>query len=114
MHELGIASSIQEAVEAEAAKRPDTRFLKVVLRIGELAGVDPDALTFGWEVITRETRLDGTKLDIEQIAWRNRCESCAAEFQVKDYQTQCPACGAAQTRCVSGEEMDIAYLEVEE
>src|SRR5512140_3574236 len=48
MHELSIASSVLEAVTKEAERRPNSRIVKVGLRIGELAGVDCDALSFGW------------------------------------------------------------------
>ncbi|HWR37244.1 MAG TPA: hydrogenase maturation nickel metallochaperone HypA [Clostridia bacterium] len=114
MHELSIATSILETVEAEAAKRPGSRFVKLGLRIGELAGIDPDALTFGWEALTRDTEFANLALAIEGTPWKNRCPVCASEFVVKDYQSQCPACGEANTRCIGGEELDIAYIEVDE
>ena len=114
MHELSIATSIFDTVEAEAEKRPGVRFLKLGLRVGELAALDADALTFGWEVLTRETPFGGLVLEIESVPWRNKCPACEEEFQVRDYQTRCPKCGEAVTRCIGGEELDIAYLEVED
>jgi len=114
VHELSIATSILDTVEAEAENRPGSKFLKLGLRVGELAALDKDALTFGWEVLTRDTNFEGLLLDIEFVPWRNRCPACAEEFRVRDYQTQCPKCGEAVTRCVGGEELDIAYIEMEE
>jgi len=114
MHELGIATSILEAVQKEAATRPGTRFVKVVVRIGELAGVDFDSLSFGWEAITRETEWEPLKLEVEAREWVNRCSECATEFRVVDYQTACPKCQSLATKLILGDELDIAYIEVEE
>ena len=48
MHELGIANSILDGVAKEIERRPGSRPTRVGVRIGELAGVDPDALRFGF------------------------------------------------------------------
>lgn len=114
MHELSIATSILDAVEVEAEKRPDARITAVGLRIGEVSGVDVDSLTFGWEAITKETPWEGLKLAIEMVPRRNRCRECCHEFAVKDYDIQCPQCNSLATENLGGDEMDIAYLEVEE
>ncbi len=114
MHELSIASSILEAVEKEQQQRPNTRFLKVGLRIGELAGVDRDALSFGWEALTKETKWEGLELAIESVPRRQRCTGCFHEFQAADFMTACPKCSELMTETIAGEELDIAYLEVEE
>jgi hydrogenase nickel incorporation protein HypA/HybF len=53
MHELSIANSILEAVRAEAVRRPGVRLLKVGLRVGELAGVEPEALSFCFDSLGR-------------------------------------------------------------
>jgi Zn finger protein HypA/HybF involved in hydrogenase expression len=31
-----------------------------------------------------------------------------------DFDPQCPQCGEFLTHCISGEELDIAYMEVDE
>lgn len=65
MHEMGIASSVIEAVRAEAARRPGARVIRIGLRIGELAGVQRDSLSFCFEALTRQTELENTALEIE-------------------------------------------------
>ena len=114
MHELSIASSILEAVAKEKERRPKDRFLKVGLRIGELAGVDRDALSFGWEALTKDTEWDGLELAIEHVPRRQRCTLCAQEFEAPDFMTACPKCAELLTVTIAGDELDIAYLEVEE
>lgn len=113
MHELGIAQSVLEAVQAEAAKR-NSKPVKVGLRIGELSAIDPDALRFSFEALTAETDFQGLELQIELCPRRHRCQGCGSEFDVKDFIFDCPQCGANRTECIGGEELQLAYIELEE
>jgi len=114
MHELGIASSILEAVQKESLRHVGVRISKVGVKIGELAGVDVDALQFGFECIVKETEWEGLVLEVESIPRVQRCPKCGHEFRMVDYDPQCPQCGEFGTKCISGEELDIAYMEVDE
>jgi hydrogenase nickel incorporation protein HypA/HybF len=84
------------------------------VRIGELAAVDPSALEFCFAALTRETELDSLQLEIEICPRRHRCLDCGTEFGVKDYQFECPGCGSLHSVCLSGGELELAYLEVED
>jgi hydrogenase nickel incorporation protein HypA/HybF len=114
MHELSIANSILDAVRAEAARRPGARLVKVGVRVGELSGVQPDALAFSFEALVRGSDLEPLALEIEDCPRRQRCPECGREFRVLDFDTACPACGEERTRCISGDELDLAYIEIEE
>lgn len=65
MHEMSIADSILNAVRTEAEKHPGARVKKVGLRLGELAGVDRESLSFCFEVLAKDTDLDGLALVIQ-------------------------------------------------
>jgi hydrogenase nickel incorporation protein HypA/HybF len=114
MHEMGIANSVIEAVKAEAESRPGMRVAKVGLRIGELSGVNPEALRFCFEALVKETDFEGAALEIEFRPQRHRCPACAREFEVESYDTKCPACGEPATLFFGGTELDLAYVELEE
>jgi hydrogenase nickel incorporation protein HypA/HybF len=114
MHELSIANSILETVARERERLNGARVKKVGVRIGELAGVDPDALSFSFEILVKDTDLEPLALDIEFIPRRHQCSHCKHEFTVVDYQLVCPACGSTETRCIGGDELGLTYLEVEE
>jgi hydrogenase expression/formation protein HypE len=62
----------------------------------------------------RDTELEGLHLAIEWCPRRHRCRNCQCEFKVREYDFQCPQCRAVATGCVSGNELELAYLEVEE
>ena len=114
MHEMGIANSILEGVAKELQRRPGSRAVKVGVRIGELAGVDPDALSFAFEALTIETEFQGLAIEVEYVAPRSRCRACKNEFEVHNYELLCPACGSLNTERISGDELEFKYLEIEE
>lgn len=114
MHELGIASSILDCVQKEAERHPDARITKVGVKIGELAGVDQDALQFGFEVLVKDTEWEPVALEVEYVPRVQRCPKCEYEFRMTDYDPRCPLCGEVATQCISGEELDIAYMEVDQ
>lgn len=114
MHELGIANSVLEAVVAEARRHPGALPVKVGLRIGELAAVDPAALAFSFQALTSGTEWERLALEVETCPRLHRCIDCGNRFRVVDYRFRCPACGASRTECVSGDELEVAYMEMEE
>jgi hydrogenase nickel incorporation protein HypA/HybF len=114
VHEMGIANSILEAVRTEARRYPAARATKVGIRIGELAAIDAESLRFCLDVLARETDLDGLQLEIEFRPRRHRCGECDSTFIVRDYDFRCPRCSAITTECVGGDELELAYVEVEE
>ncbi|HTR23361.1 MAG TPA: hydrogenase maturation nickel metallochaperone HypA [Terriglobales bacterium] len=111
---MGIANSILEGVEKELRLRPGSRAVKVGVRIGELAGVDPDALNFAFEALTLDTPRAALKLEVEYVAPRSRCRDCRNEFEVRNYELLCPSCGSLTTERISGDEMEFVFLEIEE
>jgi hydrogenase nickel incorporation protein HypA/HybF len=114
VHELSIANSILDAAREEAARRPGVRLVKVGVRLGELSGVEPDALSFSFEALVRGSDLDPLALEIETCPRRQRCLLCGRIFRVVDFNLFCPDCGALESRCISGGELEMVYLEIEE
>ena len=114
MHELSIASAILDAVRKEAEKRPGVHVAKVGVRIGALSGVEPEALSFGFSVLVQGTDLEPLALVIEPVPRRQRCPACDFTFEVTEDNLACSRCGSGETVLAGGEELDLAYLEVED
>jgi len=114
MHEIGIANSILEAVSMEMAHRPGSVPRTVGVRIGELSAVDPDALRFAFEVLRKETGLATLELRIEMCPRRHLCPNCHFEFTVVEFDACCPECRHASTKCIGGDQLEVAYFELEE
>ena len=114
MHEMGIANSVLHAVRIEMTRYPEKYPCKVCVRIGEMTAIDQDALRFCFEAMIQDTDLVTLELAVEFCPRRHRCQSCSHEFLVHDYDSRCPQCLSFETKCISGDELELAYLEVEE
>ena len=112
MHEMGIANSILDGVVAELSRRPGSRATKVAVRVGELAGVDPDALSFAFEALTLESEFAGLQLEVEYVRPRSRCRTCNQEFEMRNFEFLCPSCGGLNAERISGDELEFKYLEI--
>lgn len=110
MHELSITQGVVDICEDTAAGR---RVIAVVLEIGALSGVIPEAVEFCFEACARGTALEGAKLIIERTPARGGCEDCSAEFSLKAYYEPCPGCGSYRVTILSGEELRVKELEVD-
>jgi hydrogenase nickel incorporation protein HypA/HybF len=113
MHEMSIAASMLEAVQAESARR-GARVLAVGVKIGAIAGVDFESLRFCFDALVQDTDLAPLSLAVEALPWRHRCRQCTQEFSVENYRTECPACGSPETEIAGGNELEFAYMEIEE
>jgi hydrogenase nickel incorporation protein HypA/HybF len=114
MHEMGIANSVLDAVRSETHRFPNGHIYKVGVRIGELAGVDPDAMSFCFEALVRGTELEPLALAIEYCPRRYQCRTCGCSYAASRDDFGCPECGAADLEFLGGDELEIAYLEVED
>jgi hydrogenase nickel incorporation protein HypA/HybF len=114
MHEMGIANSVLDAVQAEARRFPSAHICKVGLRIGAMAGVDPDSLGFCFEALVRGTEFEPLILEIEYSPHKHRCASCGGLFDGPVEGSACPVCGSEDSQFIGSDELEFAYLEVED
>ncbi|MGW5355617.1 hydrogenase maturation nickel metallochaperone HypA/HybF [Streptomyces sp. NPDC004031] len=108
MHEMSLAMAVIGQVEEAARAAGATGVHSVHLRIGELAGVVPDALSFGFGLGCEGTVLAGAELVTETVPGRARCGRCAGQWAVgMPPDLCCPACGSAAAELLSGRELQI-------
>ena len=107
---MAIAGSVLESVLRHAEGR---RVTHVQLKVGHLRQVVPSSLEFSWELITRDTVADGADLGIERIEAVGKCRKCDEETPQHGFPFRCGACGDYGLELVSGNELLIDYLEVD-
>lgn len=108
MHELGITQEIV-AIVCEHAR--GAKVVRVVLEIGKLSAVLPDAVRFCFELCAEGTPAEGAQLDIIEPPGRARCRACTAEVTLERPFGQC-ACGSTDLEWLSGDELKVRELEV--
>jgi len=113
MHELSIALSIVDGVLEEAQRRGIAQVASVYLRVGQLSGVDKEALLFSYHVASQDTPLVASRLVIEDVPVMIHCPTCDREQPVREFPLLlCAECGGTGDRLVRGEELEISSLEV--
>lgn len=109
MHELAIAEAIADVARAHAAGR---RVEVVRVRIGHLRQVVGTTLAFGFDLVVRDTPLEGATLEIEAVPVATRCRRCGRESPQSGFPFRCSACGAVDAVVVRGEELQVVSLDL--
>ncbi len=113
MHELSVALSLLEAVDAAAQREGAQRVASVRLRLGRMSGVVRDALVFSWEVARADTIAHDAMLIIEDVPVAVLCPTCKGERAVNDGEgLTCAVCGTVAPTIVRGRELELVALEV--
>jgi hydrogenase nickel incorporation protein HypA/HybF len=109
MHELGLA---QEIVEIACERSRDgARITRVVVAVGRLSVVLPDALRFCFDEVTRGTPAEGAELAILETPGLARCRACGASVELERPFGRC-RCESTDLEWVSGDELEVREVEV--
>lgn len=112
MHELSIMQNIVETVQEYVEKSDVHKVLKVIIEVGALSGVVPEALEFCFGVCAKDTVLEQAQLEIQRVPAVGRCKQCGKEFDLLKNDFTCSACEQAEWEVISGKELIIKGLEV--
>jgi hydrogenase nickel incorporation protein HypA/HybF len=110
MHELGIARSIVRIVQRHLPVDHKVRVKRVKISVGELSAVVPEFLETWYEVASRGSGAEGSRLDIEKARVVFGCLDCRAEFEAGRYVPVCPDC-FGRVAPLAGQ--DIQVIEIE-
>lgn len=114
MHEMSIAQELIRQIEehVSAERRPSVR--NIALRIGTLSSILPESLTFCFDALVNQTLLQSAKLSIELVPYTLHCTACNHSFEPEGWAHVCPKCGSSQLISQTGQELELAYIELEE
>ncbi len=112
MHEMSLAESMLNIIEHEARARQFRRVRAVILEIGALAGVDPEAMRFCFDAVTRGTIAEGAALEVIETPAQGWCTQCARQVPLEGQLALCAECGSCAT-VTGGSELRVKELEVE-
>ena len=113
MHELSVCNALLIEVERIALERNAAKVTAIVLRIGPLSGVEPDLLRRAYPLAAAGSVAQDARLEIQTANVVVRCNQCGQETAVAPNRLLCGQCGDFRTRLVSGDEMILQRLELE-
>jgi len=108
VHELGIA---EEIVTIVAERTRGARVTRIVLEVGTLCAVLPDAMRFCFDLATEGTVAEGARLEIVEVPGVGRCRGCGASVALERPFGRC-VCGGSDLDWQSGDELRIKEIEV--
>jgi len=113
MHELSIALGIIDGTLQESVSRRATCIHAIHIKVGPLAGVDPDALAFAYSVAREGTPLEDCELVIHDAPLTLSCAKCQREQTLIDAtHLRCPECGSTAESITGGADLQITALEI--
>jgi hydrogenase nickel incorporation protein HypA/HybF len=113
MHELSIAISIIELAEEEARKANATSISKIEVEIGDMAGIEKEALQFCWDSAIQGTMAGEAELVIHSVAGEAHCLECGTDFPIEHFFAECPSCKSYRYEVTKGKELRVSSLMVD-
>ncbi len=112
MHEYSLIQALVTRVEAEARARKATVVHRLVVSVGELAGVEPELFQTAYETFRAGTACEKAALEVRSVAAGWRCPSCGREIAKGEVLT-CPACGLPAQLAPGADEILLETIEME-
>jgi hydrogenase nickel incorporation protein HypA/HybF len=113
MHELSIATDLINTAIATAKQNNAKKVHSVTVEIGELAMINPEQLSFMYEVLTEENMLKGSKLEIINVPAVMECQHCGYKGPLVDRDTcACPKCGLT-LKAIEGRDICLKTMEID-
>ena len=111
MHELSLTQTLLGlALEHADGKK----VVAVDLLLGEFSDERPESIRFYWEDIAKGTLAEGAELRFEPVTAKMECLQCGAFFRPEETAAECPDCKSFRVKLLSGDDIRLSSIEVEE
>ena len=112
MHEMAIAEGILNIAFDYAEQNNASKITKITLKIGDMSGVELEALNMSFDVLTKDTIAESAELIVHRIPIVGQCNKCGKEFHIEHYNFFCPECDGILI-LQSGRELQVESLDMD-
>ena len=112
MHEQSIVASLLSMAIEDAKKDNAQRIVSIKLVIGELTGVEKEAVSFYFGFMAKGTLASGASLEFNYTKPQLRCRDCDIIFPKEKLEFNCPQCNKKAIEMVGGRELYIESMEI--
>jgi hydrogenase nickel incorporation protein HypA/HybF len=113
MHELAVTESILNIAQKHASQAGAKKVTDINIVIGKFSGIVDDSVQFYWDIISKHTICENSRLHFEKKPARFLCQDCNFEFEFTDEVTPCPNCSSVRVKLIAGEEFWLDSIEIE-
>jgi hydrogenase nickel incorporation protein HypA/HybF len=121
VHEGTLTTQLVESVLKEAGERKAKKVIEVRLEIGEFTFLNPEQVRFWYEITTKDTIMEGSRLVISEREGTVQCSQCGYEgdfkyvddpaLHVSVPSLKCPRCDAP-AKIVEGKDCIIKHVKM--
>jgi hydrogenase nickel incorporation protein HypA/HybF len=111
VHEYSIVQALVERVTEVAGARGAIAVERLVVSIGQLAGVEVELLRTAYDTFRGGTICERAPLEVREVPAAWACRACGGAIATGGL-LQCPACGGRAT-LVAGDEILLDRIEME-
>ncbi len=114
MHEVSIAQSIVDTMEAELEEDEYKSVREVHVKIGILSSVEHKLLEHVFQFVIDGSPFSNCNLYTELVEVLVECEQCKKDFTIENYLFVCPDCKTPSSKIIEGNELTIYKIIMEE
>jgi len=113
MHEVSVALRVLEMIEGKCQEAGFQSVESVRVRVGRASGILPEAFSFAFEAVKKDTIAGEAKFVIDIVPLGGLCSRCGNQFTTeKAYILECPACSSTSFKINQGYDLELVELEV--
>lgn len=113
MHEMALCEGVLDIIAEEAKRQSFARVRAVRLEIGALSHVEPEAMRFCFDAVSRGTIAEAARFEVIDVPGEAWCMHCSKTVAIMRRLDACPACGGYQLQVTAGDDLRVKDLEVE-
>ena len=114
MHELSICQALISQVKKVAEQHKAKGVASVVVAVGPLSGVEAQLLKQAYPVASTGTVAEAAELIIDMLPVRIKCDQCGSQSDATPNKLVCKQCGDWHTTLISGNELMLMSVELEQ
>ncbi|MCP4181377.1 MAG: hydrogenase maturation nickel metallochaperone HypA [bacterium] len=113
MHELSLAESMVRELNEYIEREKVNKIFTVTVQMGYFSGVEKEPFEFAYPIVTEGTKMEGSKLIVEQLPGIVLCSECSKTTQLDIPLVKCGSCGSRDVTFTQGREFLIKSMEIE-
>jgi len=115
MHEFSICQALVDAVIAEVEKAGSNpaSLLKAGIAVGDLRQIVPEFMKQAYLILTKDTVIDGSELEIRHVPVSGTCGACNWTGEMPRDELLCKSCGSNHVEINNGTQLYLENLELE-
>lgn len=111
MHEMSVAVQLVSQVEMSAMMNNVTAVHTVMIDIGEMQLIVPEALDVAFQCAAEGTCAEGAKLIMNEVKAKAKCRSCNHDYVPDIANYTCPKCLKADADIIQGKDIILTSME---